>query len=146
MRTTKSFSTNDIDRDWYVVDVDGIVLGRAAARIATVLRGKHKPTYTPHDDTGDFVVVVNAAKVVLTGRKLEQKMFIWHTGFMGHLRERPYGDMMEKKPEAVFKKAVKGMLPRGPLGRRMLSKLKVYECTEHPHEAQQPEKLDLSKI
>jgi len=143
---TRSFATKDVDRKWYVVDVDGVTLGRAAARIAMILRGKHKPTYTPHDDTGDFVVVVNSAKAVLTGRKLEQKMFVWHTGYMGHLRERTYADVMENKPSEVFKRAVKGMLPRGPLGRQMLTKLKVYEGAEHPHEAQLPEKLDLSKI
>ncbi len=143
---TRSFSTKDVDRKWYVVDLDGQTLGRAAARVAMILRGKHKPTYTPHDDTGDFVVAVNCAKAVLTGRKLEQKMFRWHTGYMGHLRERVYGDIMQDKPEVAFKKAVKGMLPRGPLGRQMLTKLKVYEGAEHPHEAQQPEKLDLSKI
>ena len=111
-----------------------------------ILRGKHKPTYTPHDDTGDFVVVINSAKAVLTGRKLEQKMFRWHTGYMGNLRERTYADVMENKPNAVFTKAVKGMLPHGPLGRRMLGKLKVYEGAEHPHEAQKPETLDISKI
>jgi large subunit ribosomal protein L13 len=143
---TKSFATKDIDRKWYVVDVDGVTLGRAAARIAMILRGKHKPTYTPHDDTGDFVVVLNSAKAVLTGRKLEQKMFIWHTGYMGHLRERTYADVMENKPSEVFKKAVKGMLPRGILGRQMLTKLKVYEGAEHPHEAQMPEKLDITKF
>lgn len=146
MRTTRSFACNDIDRTWYVLDVDGMTLGRVAARVAMILRGKHKPTYTPHDDTGDFVVVVNAAKIVLTGRKLEQKMFRWHTGYMGHLRERNYGDMMNEKPNVVFTHAVKGMLPRGVLGRQMLTKLKVYEGLEHPHEAQMPQKLDISKI
>ena len=146
MRTTKSFATNDVDRKWYLVDLDGQTLGRVAARVASILRGKHKPTYTPHDDTGDFVIVVNSAKAVLTGRKLEQKMFRWHTGYMGHLRERNYGDIMQEKPEEAFRKAVKGMLPHGPLGRQMLTKLKVYEGAEHPHEAQMPEKLDVSKI
>jgi len=143
---TRSFSTNDVDRKWYVVDLDGQTLGRVAARVAMVLRGKHKPTYTPHDDTGDFVIAVNSAKAVLTGRKLEQKQFRWHTGYMGHLRERNYGEIMQEKPDVAFRKAVKGMLPRGPLGRQMLTKLKVYEGAEHPHEAQQPEKLDLTKI
>lgn len=143
---TRSFSTSDVDRKWYVVDLDGQTLGRVAARVAMILRGKHKPTYTPHDDTGDFVIAVNSAKVVLTGRKLEQKQFRWHTGYMGHLRERNYGDIMQEKSDVAFRKAVKGMLPRGPLGRQMLTKLKVYEGAEHPHEAQLPENLDLTKI
>ena len=143
---TRSFSTKDVDRKWYVVDLDGQTLGRVAARVAMILRGKHKPTYTPHDDTGDFVIAVNSAKAVLTGRKLEQKMFRWHTGYMGHLRERTYGDIMQEKSDVAFRKAVWGMLPHGPLGRQMLTKLKVYEGAEHPHEAQQPEIIDLSKI
>lgn len=143
---TRSFSKADSERKWYVVDMEGISLGRGAARIAMVLRGKHKPQYTPHADTGDFVVVVNADKAVLTGNKLMGEKVIWHTGYLGHLRERTLGAMMAEKPDFLMRKAVKGMLPRGPLGRAMLRKLKVYAGPEHPHEAQQPEALNISNI
>jgi len=144
MRTTKSFKKDEVARVWYVVDVAGLPLGRAASRIATVLRGKHKPQYTPHADTGDFVVAVNAARLVLTGRKAETELYRWHTGYLGHLRARPLGHVLETKPDFLLRKAVKGMLPRGPLGRAMLRKLKVYAGPEHPHSAQKPAVLDLS--
>lgn len=129
-------------REWYVVDAQGKTLGRLASRIATVLRGKHKPTYTPHCDTGDFVVVVNADKIVMTGNKLDQKMYWWHTGHPGGIRGRTAREMLERKPEEVIKAAVKGMLPKNHLGRQMFGKLKVYAAADHPHEAQQPAPLD----
>lgn len=140
---TVSIKPEDANREWWVVDLDSKVLGRAAARVATVLRGKHKPTFTPHTDTGDFVVIVNADKVRLTGRKLDQKMYYRHSGYMGGLKSISAGKLLQKRPEEVFRHAVKGMLPRGPLGRKMLRKLKVYAGAEHPHEAQQPKPLAL---
>ena len=143
---TKSFSAESIEKKWYVVDIDGLPLGRAAARIAMVLRGKTKPTYTPHADTGDFVIVVNADKAGLSGAKLTRDVWRWHTGYMGHLRERTMAHMMETKPDYMVWKAVKGMLPKGPLGRAMLKKLKVYVGAEHPHSAQKPEALDLKTV
>ncbi|MBL6976000.1 MAG: 50S ribosomal protein L13 [Deltaproteobacteria bacterium] len=145
MGTTKSFRTNDVERAWYVVDMTDLPLGRAATQIATILRGKHKPQFTLHSDVGDFVVAVNASKTTLTGNKAEREKYRWHTGYVGHLRGRTLGEMMEKKPEFMVRKAVKGMLPKGPLGRAMLRKLKVYAGAEHPHEAQQPEALDISQ-
>lgn len=142
MRTTRAFQK--VERAWYVVDVADQPLGRAAARIAILLRGKHKPQYTPHADTGDFVIAVNASRVVLTGRKSSRELLRWHTGTLGHLRERPLGTVLAQKPDFLLRKAVKGMLPRGPLGRAMLRKLKVYPGPEHPHQAQRPRGLDLS--
>ncbi len=132
-----------VERRWYVVDAAGKVLGRLASRIALILQGKHKPTYIPYMDTGDYVVVVNAEKVVLTGRKVEQKKYVHHTGYVGHLVEVPASEMMEKKPEEVIRMAVKRMLPKNKLGRHMLKKLKVYRGESHPHAAQKPEKLEL---
>lgn len=143
MKTTKFFQKADVEHHWYVVDVEGLPLGRAAARIARILRGKHKPQFTPHADTGDFVIVVNAGKVVLTGRKAQREFYRWHSDYIGNLKERPLGWMLENKPEFLFRKAVKGMLPRGPLGRAMLRKLKVYAGPEHVHQAQKPVALDL---
>ena len=143
---TVSITSTDADRRWYVVDMDGQVLGRAASRIATVLRGKHKPTYTAHEDTGDFVIVVNADKFALTGNKREQKRYYHHTGTIGGLKETTVDRLVAEKPGDVVKRAVAGMLPKNPLGRRMLSKLKVYVGTDHPHTAQAPEALDLSTI
>ena len=134
----------EIERKWYVVDADGKTLGRLASEVAKILRGKHKPIYTPHVDTGDFVIIVNAEKVRLTGKKLDQKMYRWHTGYVGHLKERSYRDMLQNKPETVVEAAIKGMLPHNSLGRSMASKLKVYAGPEHKHEAQQPEVLELS--
>ena len=132
-----------VERQWYVVDAEGKTLGRLASRIATILRGKHKPAFTPHVDTGDFVIVVNAAKVRLTGKKLDQKMYWWHSGYPGGIKGRTARQMLERKPEEVIKRAVKGMLPKNALGRKMLKKLKVYGGPEHPHQAQQPQPLDL---
>lgn len=129
----------EIERNWYVIDAEGKVLGRLASEIATLLRGKHKPIYTPHTDTGDYVIVINADKIVLTGKKLEQKHFRYHTGYPGGLKEIPYERLMEKNPERAIKIAVKGMLPKNRLGRKMIKKLKVYSGPEHKHEAQEPE-------
>ena len=139
MKTTVSAREEDVERSWWLLDLDGKVLGRAATRVAHVLRGKHKAIFTPHADTGDFIVVVNAEKVKLTGRKLEQKMYHRHSGYLGGLRSMSAGEMLKRKPEEVFRHAVKGMLPRGPLGRKMLKKLKIYAGPDHPHEAQQPQ-------
>ncbi|MBF4695813.1 50S ribosomal protein L13 [Fusibacter ferrireducens] len=134
----------EIERKWYVVDADGKTLGRLASEVAKILRGKHKPIYTPHVDTGDFVIIVNAEKVRLTGKKLDQKMFRWHTGYIGHLKERTYRDMLQNKPETVVEAAIKGMLPHNSLGSAMYTKLKVYAGPEHKHEAQKPEVLELN--
>ncbi|MBP6162509.1 MAG: 50S ribosomal protein L13 [Clostridiaceae bacterium] len=134
---------SEVDRRWYLVDAEGKVLGRLATEIATILRGKNKPEYTPHMDMGDFVVVVNADKVVLTGRKEQQKLYRRHTGYPSGLREVPYERMMAKHPERVLEKAVRGMLPKNSLGRAMFRKLKVYAGPNHKHEAQKPEKIEL---
>lgn len=133
----------EVERKWYVVDVNGLTLGRAASQIALILRGKNKPTFTPHVDTGDFVIVINAEKVVLTGKKLDQKMLRHHSLYPGGLKEVPYKEALAKKPEFVFQEAVRRMLPTGVLGREVLKKLKVYRGTEHNHEAQKPEMLKL---
>ncbi len=134
---------SEVQRQWFVVDAQGKVLGRLASRIAAILRGKHKPTFTPHVDGGDFVVVVNAEKVRLTGRKLQEKVYYWHTGYPGGIKSATAAQMLERKPEWVIQKAVQRMLPKNPLGRRMLKKLKVYRGPEHPHAAQQPKPLEL---
>jgi len=136
-------SPEDIDRQWYEADVAGKTLGRVASEIAKVLRGKHKPTYTPHMDTGDHVIVVNASQVHLTGRKMQQKQYQHHSQYPGGLTSTPYGEMLEKEPEKIIKKAVKGMLPSNKLGRKMIKKLKIYADGEHPHQAQQPKELEL---
>lgn len=129
------------DRKWWVIDAEGKTLGRLASQIATVLRGKNKPTFTPHVDTGDFVIVVNAKKVVLTGNKLSQKQYTRHSGEPGGFRSEAYGDLMERKPELPIQKAVKGMLPKNILGRELITKLKVYAGPDHPHAAQKPQPL-----
>lgn len=134
---------NEVERKWYVVDVAGKPLGRAASQIATILRGKNKPTFTPNVDTGDYVIVLNADKILLTGKKLEQKKLRHHTLYPGGLKEITYKEAIEKKPEFVFGEAVRRMLPKGVLGRKMFKKLKVYSGTEHDHEAQAPEALEL---
>ena len=133
----------DIERKWYVVDAEGQVLGRVASQVANILRGKNKPIYTPHTDTGDFVIVINAAKLVLTGKKLDQKKYYHHSGYAGGLKETKYRRLMAEKPEFALRHAVVGMLPNGPLGRQMAKKLKVYAGAEHEHEAQKPEKYEL---
>ncbi|MCL2320922.1 MAG: 50S ribosomal protein L13 [Oscillospiraceae bacterium] len=134
---------NEVPQKWYIVDVEGKPLGRAASQIALVLRGKNKPTYTPHVDTGDYVIVINCEKIVLTGNKLNQKMLRHHTQFPGGLKETPYKEVLAKKPEFAFKEAVRGMLPKGTLGRKMFGKLKVYKGPEHENQAQKPEPLIL---
>ena len=130
-----------IERKWYVVDAEGQTLGRLSAEIAKVLRGKNKPVFTPHIDTGDYVIVVNADKVKVTGKKLEQKIYYHHSDYVGGMKETTLKEMMAKKPEAVIELAVKGMLPKGPLGRAMIKKLHVYAGPEHGHQAQKPEVL-----
>ena len=134
----------DIRRAWHVVDADGLVLGRLASEVARVLRGKHKPMFAPHIDTGDHVVVVNAAKVVLTAGKEHKKEAIRHSGYPGGLKRRSYADLLARRPEEVIRQAVRGMLPKGPLGRQMIKKLKVYAGPAHPHAAQQPQPLALA--
>ena len=130
-----------IERKWYVVDAEGCTLGRLASGIASVLRGKNKPQFTPHVDTGDYVIVVNADKIKVTGKKLEQKIYYNHSDYVGGMKETTLKEMLAKKPEKVVELAVKGMLPKGPLGRQMLKKLHVYAGSEHNHEAQKPEVL-----
>lgn len=133
----------DLERKWYVVDAEGKTFGRVASRVAAILRGKHKPIFTPHVDTGDYVIVLNVDKVVFTGNKLDQKKYYRHSGYPGGLKETTYRELMQKKPKFAFEKAVKGMLPKNSLGRSMIKKLKVYEGAEHKHAAQQPEALDI---
>ena len=141
----KSFmaSPSTVERKWYVVDAEGKTLGRLASEVANVLRGKKKPIYTPHIDTGDYVIVVNAEKVVTTGKKLDQKKYYHHSVYVGGMKEATLKEMMQKKPDFVITHAVKGMLPKGPLGRQMLTKLHVYAGPEHNHAAQKPEVLDI---
>ena len=131
----------EVSRNWYVIDATDMTLGRLAAKVATILRGKHKPTYTPHIDCGDYVIVVNASKVNLTGNKLDKKIYYNHSGYPGGLRERTARTMIENYPEEMIERAVKGMLPKGRLGRQMYKKLFVYAGSEHPHQAQQPVEL-----
>ena len=143
MRTFSPIPT-DIQRTWHVVDAEGLVLGRLSTEVARILRGKHKPIFVPHMDTGDHVIIVNAAKVVLTSDKAEKKIAYRHTGYPGGLRETKYTDFMAKKPEEAVRKAIKGMLPKNRLGRSMLGKLKVYAGPTHPHFAQHPVPLDVA--
>jgi len=140
---TFTATPSTITRDWYVVDAEGKTLGRIATEIARRLRGKHKPEYTPHMDTGDYIIVVNADKVTVTGNKAQGKMYYSHSGYPGGIKEINFEDLQAKKPEMIIEKAVKGMLPRGPLGRAMFRKLKVYAGAEHNHAAQQPKALEL---
>lgn len=141
----KTFSAKpgEVEQGWYIVDLEGQHLGRAAAAVASILRGKHRPQYTPHVDTGEFVIVINVDKLVLTGKKLSDKKYYHHTGYVGGIKEITADKLMATKPEEVFKTAVKGMLPKNSLGRTMLSKLKIYRGTEHPHAAQQPKTISL---
>lgn len=132
-----------VERDWYVVDATDKTLGRLASAIAHRLRGKHKPEYTPHCDTGDYIVVINCDKITVTGNKTKDKMYYAHTGYPGGLKETNFEKLLAKKPEMVLEKAVKGMLPKGPLGRAMFRKMKVYAGSEHQHAAQQPKELDI---
>lgn len=143
MTTTVSTKPADVRREWYVVDASGKTLGRLASEIARRLRGKHKPEYTPHVDTGDYIVVVNAEKVAVTGNKMKDKMYHHHTGFIGNLKSISLEKLLIKAPEQAIQHAVKGMMPRNPLGRAMLSKLKIYAGADHMHQAQQPKPLDI---
>ena len=137
---------NDITRQWHVVDASGVVLGRLASQVAVLLRGKHKPIFAPHVDTGDFVIIINADKVELSGNKLERKMAYRHSGYPGGLRSVSYAELMEKHPERAVEKAVRGMLPKNSLGRKTLSKLKVYAGPDHPHQAQQPVPFEITQV
>lgn len=141
----KTFSAKkeNVKRDWIIVDAENKVLGRLATEIATRLKGKHKPEYTPHVDTGDYIIVINAEKVRVTGNKYDDKIYYRHSGYPGGLKETNFKDLNKSKPEMIIEKAVKGMLPKNPLGREMFRKLKVYAGTEHPHTAQQPQVLEL---
>lgn len=142
----KTFSAKPetVQRDWYVIDASNLVLGRLATEVARRLRGKHKPVYTPHVDTGDYIIIINAEKVQVTGRKRTDKVYYWHTGYPGGIKSLSYEKLMEKDPTQAIERAVKGMLPKGPLGRAMFRKLKVYSGTEHKHSAQQPIQLNLN--
>lgn len=143
----KSFmaSPSTIERKWYVVDATNHTLGRLSAEIANVLRGKNKPIYTPHIDTGDYVIVINADKIKVTGKKLDQKIYYNHSDYVGGMKETTLKEMLQKKPEYVINHAIKGMLPKGPLGRQMITKLHVYAAPEHPHAAQKPEELVIAE-
>ncbi|MBI3789965.1 MAG: 50S ribosomal protein L13 [Gemmatimonadetes bacterium] len=146
MRSTYTATPKDIQHDWYIVDADGMVLGRLATEVARIIRGKHKPMYTPHMDTGDHVIVINASKVKVTGRKAEQKTYFSYSGYMGHEKHIPFASMLAKHPERVIEKAVHGMLPKTALGRQKLRlKLRVYAGAEHPHVAQAPKTLTFGK-
>jgi large subunit ribosomal protein L13 len=134
---------SEIQRAWYVIDAEGLVLGRVATEAARILRGKHKPTYTPHLDTGDHVIIVNADKIVLTSDKADKKVLYRHSGYPGGIRQRTYGDLMAAKPQEAVRRSIRGMLPKTRLGRAQLSKLKVYAGPTHPHAAQQPQPLEL---
>jgi large subunit ribosomal protein L13 len=140
---TYSPKPTDVQRDWYVVDAEGLVLGRMSAEVARLLRGKHKPMFAPHLDTGDHVIVVNAAKVVMTSDKADKKLYYRHSGYPGALKSRSYAELLATRPEETVRRAVRGMLPKGPLGRRTLKKLKVYAGPTHPHAAQDPQPLPL---
>lgn len=143
MNTTYMAHRDTVERNWYVVDAQDMILGRMASQVASVLRGKNKPTFTPNVDTGDYVIVINADKVRLTGAKLTKKFYIRHTGYVGNIKKIAYRDLMAKKPEFAVYEAVRRMLPKGPLGRQMLKKLRVYRGSEHPFAAQQPKELKL---
>jgi large subunit ribosomal protein L13 len=134
---------SEIEHDWYVIDAEGMVLGRLSTEVARLLRGKHKPTFTPHIDTGDHVIIVNADKVVLTANKADTKLVHTHSGYPGGIKTRSYGDLLAKKPEDAIRRSIKGMLPKNRLGRSMISKLKIYRGPTHPHAAQKPETLSL---
>lgn len=145
MEKTYSAKKDEIKRKWYIIDAKGKVLGKVAVKAATILRGKHKPIYTPHIDTGDYVIVINASQVVLTGKKLEQKYYRRHSGYPGGLKSIRYDRLLKEKPKKVIELAVKGMLPKTKLGRAMLKKLRVYKGSEHSHEAQNPVQIEVKK-
>lgn len=141
MRTTYMAKPSEVERKWYIIDAAGKTLGKLSTEAATILRGKHKPTYTPNVDCGDHIIVINASEVVLTGNKLDQKTYYRHSNFVGGLKSMPYRELLSKKPELAVEHAIKGMLPHNRLGRQMFKKLNVYRGSEHPHQAQKPEKL-----
>jgi large subunit ribosomal protein L13 len=143
---TYSPKPGEVDRTWHVIDAEDVVLGRLASNVATLLRGKHKPTFAPHVDTGDFVVIVNADKVVLTGNKRDQAFAYRHSGYPGGLRKQSFGELLDTKPERLLEKVVKGMLPKNKLGRAQGKKLKVYAGPEHPHAAQKPQPFEIAKV
>lgn len=145
MNTTHSAKKEDTNSEWFVVDAEGQTLGKLATQVANVLRGKHKPTFTPHVDTGDFVVVINAEKIHVSGKKRTQKLYRHHTGYIGNLKTRTFEQLQAKHPERIIEKAVKGMIPHNRLGRQQIKKLKVYAGTTHPHQAQQPKPMTISK-
>ena len=145
MFKTFSAKKEEVKRDWLLVNASGETLGRLATKVAMILRGKHKPIYTPHVDTGDFVVIINAEKINLTGKKMENKRYYHHTGYPGGIKSITVKDMLKKEPKNVIKFAVKGMLPKNPLGRMMIKKLKVYSGEEHPHQAQNPKQIKISE-
>ena len=136
-------SINDSNKDWYVIDATDVVLGRLASKVAHMLKGKHKPQYQPHTDEGDYIIVINAKKIKVTGNTLADKIYYKHTGYIGNMKETPLGKMLDKKPDFVIKNAVKGMLPKNPLGRSMIKKLKIYESDTHGHGAQKPTALEV---
>ena len=143
MKTTVMAKSETVDRKWYIVDATNIPLGRVASQVAAVLRGKNKTIYTPHVDTGDYVIVINSDKMILTGNKLNQKKYFHHSGYPGGLKEVSYKDLMEKRSDFALERAIKGMLPKNSLGKKMFGKLKVYKGSEHPHQAQQPVELKI---
>jgi large subunit ribosomal protein L13 len=145
-KVTKFIKKEEVNRQWYVVDATDQILGRLAARVAYVLMGKHKPFYTPNVDCGDYVIVINADKVRLTGKKYTDKIYYWHTGYSGGLKQKSYGELLEEKPEKVIELAVKRMLPKNRLGRKMIKKLKVYRGSEHPHQAQNPVQINIEEL
>jgi len=145
MRTTFIAKPAEVTRKWYVVDADGHTLGRLSTEIAVILRGKHKPSYTPHVDTGDYVIIVNAEKIKVTGKKLDQKTYTRHSGYVGHLKEATLRTVLAKRPESVLMHSIKGMLPKNNLGRQMIKKLRVYKGPEHGHEAQKPEVMEIKE-
>ena len=146
MKTTVMAKSETVDRKWYVVDATNIPLGRVASQVAAILRGKNKTIYTPHVDTGDYVIVINSDKMVLTGNKINDKKYFHHSGYPGGIKEESYKDLMAKKSDFTLEKAVKGMLPKNSLGKKMFTKLKVYKGSEHPHQAQQPIELKIKGV
>jgi large subunit ribosomal protein L13 len=143
---TYSPKPGEVNRTWHVIDAEDVVLGRLATQVATLLRGKHKPTYAPHVDTGDFVIIINAGKVALTGNKRDQKFAYRHSGYPGGLRKRSFGELLDTRPDRLLEKVVKGMLPKNKLGRAQGKKLKVYAGPDHPHAAQQPKPFEIAKV
>ncbi|MEO7563675.1 MAG: 50S ribosomal protein L13 [Sphingomicrobium sp.] len=147
MKTTKSIRPQDVKKDWHIIDAEGLIVGRLATIVANILRGKHKPSFTPHVDCGDHVVIVNAGKVRFTGNKLKNKIYYKHTGFIGGLKEVPAGKILEGRfPERIIEKAIERMIPRGPLGRDQMRALHLYNGTEHPHGGQSPKNLDVGAM